>query len=136
MLKTFFFIALTTLQFMEIARASEPFRFVCKGHTPLELRLHLTVINESRAAMTIDSIDLYPHTGGSWRLLLERISGDTKNSTMVPFTTYDDSFIYHTFIPKTLLSERVSGRFSTELTWQTDERGSIYSEELLCHPLK
>lgn len=116
--------------------AEKELRFICKGHTPLSIRLHLGVLTESRASMTLDSEDLYPHTGGSWRLLLEKVnSQDPVDKTMARFTTYDDSFIFNLWIPRHLAYQQSPKKFATVLKWQTDEQASVYTEDLLCHPL-
>jgi hypothetical protein len=115
-------------------QAKSDVRFLCKGHTPISIRLHLTVMNPYRATMTIDSEDLYPHTGGSWRLLLERNSDQPQEPKQsVTLKTYDDAFLYRLLIPRAVANGVSPKKFQSELLWQTDEQASVYSEELLCY---
>ena len=111
--------------------------FLCKGHTPLELRMNLSILSDSRITMTLDSEFHYPHTGQSWKLLMEKTHDDHQGpESSANFTTYDDSFIYNLSLPQALLSGESRKYYRAELRWQTDEKGAIFSEELRCYSSK
>lgn len=103
---------------------------------PISIRLHLEIIDSAKAHLSVDSPELYPHTGQSWRLLAERfMRPEEELFKMANFTTYDDSYIYNTFAPKSIFQGQLPQSFASELKWQTDANGAVFSEELTCHQL-
>ena len=113
-------------------KASE--NYLCKGDIPFLVRLEFSMQSPSRLAATIDSEELYPHTGKSWRLLWTRVlSPSALKASKVVFMSYDEFYLYHLQLPLPIADGAVLEEFNGLLTWQTDEKGSVYSALLKCY---
>ena len=104
----------------------------CQNEFPPFIATTIGFSSLERGFIEIDSDYLYPDTGISWRLLLERFHRENEeNLSYANFQTFDQ-YIYNFFVPKTVLAGIKLESFPSEIHWQIEEDSTVYSSDLKC----